>query len=113
MMDMSNLSKTAGTVLIVVLMTTACHGSRAQESRVIRLMEENGSGDLSTYTAPGLQQWFAARPDLAKRVVSMCEPIAKNSAANWAASAEGTACASARRTIAFMPAKVTADQRAW
>lgn len=112
MMKMSNLSK-IGTALIVAVMMSACHGSRAHESQVVRLMQENGSGDLSTYTAPALQQWFAVRPDLAKRVVSMCEPIAKNSRPNWAASAEGTACASAQRTVAFTPAKVTADQRAW
>jgi hypothetical protein len=113
MTDVANLLKAAGTALAVVVMMTACRGSLAHESQVIRLMEENGSGDSSTYTAAGLQRWFAARPDVAKRVVSMCEPIAKNSTANWAASAEGTACASAQRTVAFTAGKVTADQRAW
>ena len=110
---MANLLKSAGAASIIVAIMTACHDSNEQRSPIVRLMEQNGSGDLSSFTAPGLQQWFAVRPDLAKRVVGMCEPIAKNSTANWVTSAEGTACAAAQRTIAFLPAKVTADQRAW
>ncbi len=112
MVNMFRLSKVAGALLIIVIIT-ACHGSRVAQSRVIRLMEENGSGDLSTYSAPGMQQWFSVRPELAKRVANLCVPLAKTSKANWATSAEGTACAAAVRTVAFRPDNVTADQRAW
>jgi len=109
---MLNLSKAIGTALILMAVTS-CSRQQDHESAIVRLMESNGSGDLSSYSAVGLQQWFATRPELAKQVAGMCQSVSQKSTANWATSIEGTACGAAQRTVAFLPAKVTADQRAW
>lgn len=109
---MSNVSRTYA-VIVVVMGMAACHTSPVQNSDVLRLMEKNGAGDLTNYSAVGFQQWFAVRPELAMQVAKMCEPLAKNSPANWAPSAEGTACSAAQRTVAFMPLKTAADKTAW
>lgn len=112
MVWMLNLSKAVGTALVLVA-ATSCSRQQSHESAIVRLVKAHGSGDLSGYSAVGLQQWFATRPDLAKQVAGMCQSISQSSTADWGASVEGTACGAAQRTIAFVPAKITADQRAW
>jgi hypothetical protein len=100
-------------VMLMLAGLSACYDPHAQESQVIRLLEANGAGDLNTYSAPGLQQWFSTRPKLAQQVAQLCDPISKNSAANWATSAEGTACSAAVRTRAFSfdPTSIKADTK--
>ena len=99
--------------LLVMAGLTSCYDPHAQESKVIRLLEINGAGDLSTFSAPGLQQWFSTRPELAKQVAMMCGPISKTATANWATSAEGTACSAATRVMAFTYHHVDADKTTW
>jgi hypothetical protein len=86
---------------LVLFALGGCYDRNAQKSEVIKLMQANGSGNLSTYTQPGLQQWFSVRQPLAEKVAAMCDPISKNSTADWAISAEGTACAAAFHTRAY------------
>ena len=100
-------------IALVFMAITSCSRQQTDESAIVRLMKANGSGDMSRYSTVGLQQWFATHPDLAKQVVGLCQSASQTSTANWANSAEGTACGAAQRTVAFLPAKVTADQRAW
>ena len=108
--EMLKVSKTTRAVFVCIAIVSCSH-QRAEESPVIRLMERNAAGDLSTYSDVGFRQWFSARPMLARQVADMCGPIAKNPTANWATSVEGTACTAAIRTA---PAhKLTADPRGW
>ena len=107
---MSKVSKTIR-VALVCMGTISCSHQRAEESPVIRLVERNGAGDLSTYSDVGFRQWFSARPALARQVADMCGPLAKKSTANWATSVEGTACMAATRTAPAQ--KLTADPRGW
>ena len=110
MIEMLKVFKTIPAIFVCMTIVSCSH-QRAEESRVIRLMEQNAAGDLSTYSDVGFRQWFSARPVLARQVADMCGPIAKNSTANWATSVEGNACTAAIRTA---PAhKLTADPRGW
>ena len=104
------MSKTIAAALVCIGVISCFH-QRAEESPIIRLLERNGAGDLTTYSDVGFRQWFSARPAVARQVADMCAPIAKNSPANWATSVEGSACTAATRSA---PAhKLTADPRGW
>lgn len=85
----------------------ACYDVHAQQSAIVREIEANGSGNISTYTAAGLAQWFSSRPQLALKIARECEPISKASQANWLTSAEGTACYAAAQ--ASPPVNYQAD----
>jgi hypothetical protein len=108
--EMSKLSKTI-TAVLVCMAIISCSHQRAEQSPVIRLMEQNGAGDLATYSDLGFRQWFSTRPALARRVADMCGPIARSSTANWATTVEGTACTAATRTAPAQ--KLSADPKGW
>ena len=91
----------------------ACIDPHAQNSRIVREVEANGSGDLTTYTLPDLKQWFTQRPELAKKIAAECAPISANAQANWLRSAEGTTCSAAMAVNTWIPRDWKADQRKW
>ncbi len=97
--------------VVLIVMSVSCYDPHAQESRIVREVEANGSGNISTYTAPGLSEWFSTRPQLAKKIAGECEPIRQIAGANWLTSSEGSVCHAA--AIAQPPPEYTADQRAW
>lgn len=90
---------------------TACYDPHAHDSKIVQEVEGAGSGDISTYTVPGLTEWFSHRPELAKKIANECAPIARTAPANWLTSAEGTVCYVATRMAP--PPPITADQRTW
>ncbi len=100
-----------GVAIAGLTISSACYDPHAQESAIVREIEANGSGDLSTYTAPGLGQWFSVRPQFATRIAAECAPLARSSRANWITSAEGVACSAATQAA---PAPIpVADTRSW
>jgi hypothetical protein len=90
---------------------TACYDPHAHDSKIVREVKAAGAGDISTYTVPGLTEWFSHRAELATRIANECLPMAKTAPANWATSAEGTVCHVATRMAS--PPPITADQRTW
>ncbi|HEX3682122.1 MAG TPA: hypothetical protein VHU83_06220 [Bryobacteraceae bacterium] len=96
---------------LIVVSETACYDPHAQDSKIVREVEAAGSGDISTYTVPGLAEWFSHRPELATKIADQCAPIARTAQANWRTSAEGTVCYVATRIAP--PPPMVADQRAW
>ncbi len=98
-------------IAAIVLSEAACYDPNAQQSRIVREVEAAGSGNISTYTLPGLVQWFSHRPDLATRVANECRPIESVAGANWGTSAEGSVCYAASKMVP--PAPMIADQRTW
>jgi hypothetical protein len=98
-------------VIPIVVVTQACYDPHAHDSKIVRELEAAGSGDISTYTVPGLTEWFSHRPELATKIANECGPIAKTAPANWATSAEGTVCYVAIRMAP--PPPIVADQRIW
>ena len=107
-----NVFRCVGTWLAaLVFFLNACYDSHAQDSKIVREVEAAGSGDLSTYTLQGLEQWFGERPQLATKIAYECFPIRKTATANWLTTAEGSVCQAAFATAP--PPPMTADPRAW
>lgn len=103
-----------GLLLIVAVILgseAGCYDPHAQGSRIVREVESAGAGNISTYTIPGLVQWFSHRPELAKKVASECAPIESGAGANWGTSAEGSVCYAATKMVP--PPPMIADQRTW
>lgn len=93
------------------LALSGCYDPNAQGSTIVRQIEAAGSGNISTFTLSGLAEFFSNRPELAKRIATECLAIEPTRPANWATTAEGTACHAA---IAMQPPpSFTADQRTW
>lgn len=101
----------ATVIVLAVLSESSCYDPHAQESRIVREVEAAGAGNISTYTVPGLVQWFSSRPDLARTVAGQCAPLERAAGANWGTSAEGSVCYAAAKMVPS-PAMV-ADQRTW
>ena len=95
----------------VTLLLTACSDPHARDSKIVCEVEAAGSGSLSTYTLPGLEQWFGERPELATKIAYECLPLRKTAGANWLTTAEGSVCQAAALTAP--PPVPTADQRTW
>jgi hypothetical protein len=98
-------------ILVAVLLGAGCYDSGAQRSAIVRYVEANGSGDLSTVTPDGIRQWFSVRPVLATKIAEMCQPLFSASQADWPHSAEGSVCFAAR-WAAPIPL-IKADPRVW
>jgi hypothetical protein len=99
-------------VLVTAAVTqVACYDPHAHDSAIVRQIEANGSGDISTYTMPGLVAWFQQRPALATAIAAECRPVSLTANANWITSAEGTACRAA--IVTAPPPEFKADSRTW
>lgn len=95
----------------IVVTQPGCYDPHAQQSKIVRQVEAAGSGDISTYTVPGLTEWFSHRPELATKVAKECASVARTAPANWATSAEGSICYVAARMAP--PPPIIADRRTW
>ena len=96
---------------LTALILTSCYDPHAQSSPIVREVEAAGAGNLSTFTEPGVTEWFGKHPDLDRKILAECAPIFQRADANWYNTAEGTVCRSARR--AEPPPVWTADPRRW
>jgi len=103
----------ASLMLICLLwgVSNGCYDAHAQESRVVRFLEANGSGNISTFSQPGLAQWLSEHREVAQQAEKMCEPLYAHSPANWAPSAEGTVCLCARSFAP--PPNFQSDNQKW
>lgn len=100
-------------IALLLLIQVGCYDQNAQQSAIVREVEAAGAGDLRTYTAPGLRQWFASRPELALRIASECAPLAKGAQANWIVTAEGTTCQAASGAALWVHQTFTPDAKAY
>ena len=97
--------------IVTTIVLSGCYDPHAQGSKIVREAEANGSGNLNTFTLPGLANWFSHRPQLATKIDGECRPLWTSGDANWVTTAEGTVCQAARAAVP--PPPVTADQRIW
>jgi|GEM_PF-7121964 len=100
-------------VLVLLALCAACYDPHARDSAIVRQIEAAGGGDLSTFTEPGLAQWFGRHQNFAKQITQECTAIADNKPASWIMTAEGTACHAASLAAVWTPAPLVADQRSW
>lgn len=98
-------------IVLAIVFVSGCYDPRAQNSRIVREVEAAGAGNLSTFTYPGLVDWFSKHPDVTKKIAGECAAAARNAPANWLTSAEGTTCRAAE--VATPPPQFKADQRKW
>lgn len=98
-------------LLLCLAASIACYDPHAQNSKIVREVEAAGAGNLSTYTQPGLVQWFSSRPELAKKIAAECQPISRTASADWLTTSEGTVCHAAE--LMEPPPQYKADQRTW
>lgn len=96
---------------LIIVIQIACYDPHAQSSRIVREVEAAGSGNISTYSVPGLTEWFSQRPEFATKIANECVLVARTAPANWTTSAEGAACYVATKTAPAPP--MIADQRTW
>lgn len=99
-------------MLLFATCLTSCYDPHAQESAIVREVEAHGSGDIGTFTQPGLMQWFGASParrEFAAHIAAECGPIQQSRGANWLSSTEGSVCLAANREAAVLP--ITADNQ--
>lgn len=70
-------------------------------SEIVATVEKAGSGDLSSTTAPQVEDWLRKHRDLAVQVDDMCKPARDKADANWTAGTEGRVCTAARNASMF------------
>ncbi|MGA8026199.1 MAG: hypothetical protein WB992_03580 [Bryobacteraceae bacterium] len=100
-------------ILLCICAAASCYDPHARESAIVRQIEAAGSGDISTFSEPGLVKWFGAHQEFAKQITRECIPLAQNKPASWIMTAEGTACHSASLAATWSPSPLVADQRSW
>jgi hypothetical protein len=88
-----------------------CYDPNAQTSVIVREVEAAGSGNMDVSSPIGLNTFFAARPELASRINTECEPLASHGDAHWAETAEGRICSAAHNNLP--PTNWTSDGRSF
>lgn len=76
----------------------SCYDPNAHSSKIVRELERNGSGDLSSMTTPEIGAWFANHddPKLVARINAECAQLRGRTDAGWTyRTAEGRSCAAA------------------
>jgi hypothetical protein len=89
--------------LALVLIHSACTKPVPAEPRsgIVAAVEKAGSGDLSSSSAPQIEDWLRKHRDLAVQVDDMCKAPRDKADANWPATTEGHVCTAARNASMF------------
>lgn len=101
--------KPAALLLLSIFLLVGCYDPHAQSSAVVREIERNGSGDISSMTSQEVGAWLVNHNDrnLINRVAVACAPLRARAQAGWDyRTAEGRACTAAETL--FFP-EVRAD----
>jgi len=73
----------------------------ASRSAIVKMVENAGSGDLSSTSSPQIEDWFRKHRDLAVQVDDTCKTPREKADANWQATTEGRICTAARNASMF------------
>jgi hypothetical protein len=93
----------------IVTLLTGC--GREPRSPIVQKVEQAGSGDLSTVSTQGMQQWLGKHRDLATQVDEMCKPVREKAVAAWAGTTEGRLCTAARQLAFYRWSPAQSDGR--
>jgi hypothetical protein len=99
-------------VLMAIITISAC-GRSEPRSAIVQTVQQAGSGDLSKTSTTAMQQWLAARRDLAIQVEGMCKPVREQAPAEWADTTEGRLCGASRQLTFFRSGPVTGDGKTY
>lgn len=86
-------------ILSSLLVVILCGCTRERPSRIVKLAEEAGAGNLSDVSAVDMRLWLNAHPEIATRVDALCAPLRTNATAAWPQTTEGRLCAAARASV--------------
>src|SRR5207247_10297386 len=77
-------------------------GERSCPSRIVKMVETAGAGDLRTTSVGSMVQWFQKHPALAIKADNLCVPVRKHAQAKWPETTEGRVCNAAARVAGFI-----------
>lgn len=81
----------------VVLALAGC--GRERPSHIVRMVENEGAGDLRTVSIGSMVRWLEKHPVLALKVENLCIDVRKNTLAAWPETTEGRLCNAASRVV--------------
>ena len=64
-------------------------------SRIVKKVEDAGSGELSQATTKSIYDWFNKHQELAKEIKKDCLQVKDSKPANWGDTTEGRVCSAA------------------
>jgi hypothetical protein len=87
----------------LVSIYSACSNSEppARRSAIVGMVENAGSGDLSSASSSQIEDWFRKHRDLAVQVDDTCKTPREKADAQWPATMEGRICTAARNASMF------------
>jgi hypothetical protein len=88
---------------LLLLMLCAC--TRERPSRIVKLAEQGGAGQLSEASTVDMRVWLSGHPQIATRVDALCAPLRTNATAAWPQTTEGRLCAAARVSVSQIDAQ--------
>src|SRR5260221_11427537 len=80
---------------VIVLALAGC--GRDRPSQIVRMVENQGAGDLRIVSIGSMVQWLEKHPVLALKVENLCIDVRKNTLAAWPETNEGRLCNPASR----------------
>jgi hypothetical protein len=92
-------------ILNSLLLLTLCSCTRERPSRIVKLAEQAGAGQLSEASTVDMRVWLNGHPQIAIRVDALCAPVRTNAPAAWPQTTEGRLCAAARVSVSQIDAQ--------
>ena len=86
--------------LAVVALTLG--GCGRERSRIVKMVENAGAGDLRTTSVGSIAEWFQKHPVLAIQTDNLCAPTRINGLAKWPETTEGRVCNAAAQVAGFI-----------
>ena len=86
--------------LLAAIILVAC--SREGSSRIVKLVEEAGAGDLHAASVGSIVHWFEKHPALALKTDSLCVGVRTNALAKWPETTEGRVCNAASQVAGYI-----------
>jgi hypothetical protein len=92
-------------ILNSLLLLTLCACTRERPSRIVKLAEQAGAGQLSETSTVDMRVWLNGHRQIATRVDALCAPMRTNATASWPQTTEGRLCAAARVAVSQIDAQ--------
>ena len=86
-------------ILNSLLLLTLCACTRERPSRILKLAEQAGAGQLSEASTVDMRVWLNAHPQIAIRVDALCASVGTNGTAAWPQTTEGRLCTAAKISV--------------
>jgi hypothetical protein len=89
----------------IMLILAACSPTPDRSSPIVQKAKDAGAGDLTTASAPSIEDWLRKHRDLAVELDGMCKPARQKGDAKWLDTTEGRLCTAAQNAAMYAPNK--------